>query len=128
MTKYKSQVLHIIRIKYWKVGESGNLPFPIPVLWKIGILLHKQATYSDFIYIEFFLPLPPFPTVDFYPEISPLFMFHVWYKLQTHEERVPNYSLCIWRIVRRARPPRSYMILWGNDHTPPTGDQNCLEG
>ena len=58
-TKYKSQALHIIRIKYWKVGESGNLPFPIPALWKIGILLHKQATYSDFIYIEFFFAPPP---------------------------------------------------------------------
>ena len=35
-----SQALHIIRIKYWNVGRSGN-PSLIPVLW--NILLHKQA-------------------------------------------------------------------------------------
>ena len=47
MTKFESQALHVIRIKYWKAGESGNPRNPpslIPALWNIGILLHKQAT------------------------------------------------------------------------------------
>ena len=43
ITKFKSQVLHIIRIKYQKVGGSGNPPSLIAVLWNMGILLHKQA-------------------------------------------------------------------------------------
>ena len=43
MTKFKSQALHVIRIKYWKAGGSGNPPSHIPALWNIGILLHKQA-------------------------------------------------------------------------------------
>ena len=44
MTKFKSQALHVIRIKYWKAGGTGNPPSLIPALWNIGILLHKQAT------------------------------------------------------------------------------------
>ena len=43
-TKFKSQALHIIKIKYWNAGRSGNPPFLIHVLWNIGILIHKQAT------------------------------------------------------------------------------------
>ena len=43
MTKFKSQALHIIKIKYWNAGRSGNPPSSIPALWNIGILLHKQA-------------------------------------------------------------------------------------
>ena len=39
MIKFKSQALHIIRIKYWKAGG-------IPALWNIGISLHKQATQT----------------------------------------------------------------------------------
>ena len=27
----------------WNAGGSGNPPSPIPALWNIGILLHKQA-------------------------------------------------------------------------------------
>ena len=44
ITKFKSQGLHIIRIKYWKASGSGNPSSLIPALWNIGILLHKQAT------------------------------------------------------------------------------------
>ena len=44
MTKFKSQALHIIRIKYWKASGSGNPPSLIPALWNIGISIHKQAT------------------------------------------------------------------------------------
>ena len=42
ITKFKWQALHIIRIKYWKVGGTGNPPSLIPALWNIGILLHKH--------------------------------------------------------------------------------------
>ena len=42
MTK-KSQAHHIIKIKYRNACRSGNPPSPIPALWNIGILLHKQA-------------------------------------------------------------------------------------
>ena len=38
MTKFKSQALHIIRIKYWKASGSGNPPSLIPALRKIAIL------------------------------------------------------------------------------------------
>ena len=44
MTKFKSQALQYIRIKYWKASGSGNPSSLIPALWNIGILLHKQAT------------------------------------------------------------------------------------
>ena len=43
MTKFKSQGLHIIRIKYWNASGSGSPPSLIPTLWNIGILLHKRA-------------------------------------------------------------------------------------
>ena len=46
MTKFKSQALYVIRIKYWKAGGSGNPPSLIPALWNIGILLNKQATQT----------------------------------------------------------------------------------
>ena len=42
MTKFKSQGLHIIRIKYWNASGSGSPPSLILALWNIGILLHKQ--------------------------------------------------------------------------------------
>ena len=42
MTKFKSQALHITRIRlYCNSGGCGNPPS----LWNIGILLHKQATW-----------------------------------------------------------------------------------
>ena len=44
MTKFISQGLHIIRIKYWNANGSGPHPSFVPALWIIGILLHKQAT------------------------------------------------------------------------------------
>ena len=44
MAKFKSQALHIIKIKYCNAGGSGNSPSLIPALWNIDILLHKQAT------------------------------------------------------------------------------------
>ena len=43
MTKFKSQGLYIIRIKYWNASGSGSTPSLIPAHWNIGILLHKQA-------------------------------------------------------------------------------------
>ena len=42
MTKFKSQALRIIRIKYWNAGGSGNPPSLIPALWNIDILLIKR--------------------------------------------------------------------------------------
>ena len=42
-TKFKSQALHVIRIKYWKAGGSDNPPSFNPTLLNIGILLHKHA-------------------------------------------------------------------------------------
>ena len=39
---FKSQGLHIIRIKYWNATGSGSPPSLNPSLWNIGILLHKQ--------------------------------------------------------------------------------------
>ena len=44
MTKFRSQGLHIVRIKYWNASGIGSPPSLIPALWNIGILLHKQAT------------------------------------------------------------------------------------
>ena len=41
MTKFQSQALHITRLKYWNSVGSGNLPYFIPALWNISILLHK---------------------------------------------------------------------------------------
>ena len=38
MTKFKSQALYIIRIKYWKDSGSSNSPSLIPALRKITIL------------------------------------------------------------------------------------------
>ena len=55
MTKSKQQVLHVIRIKYWKADGSGNPPSLIPALWNIGILLHKQATHQTFWVQEYIL-------------------------------------------------------------------------
>ena len=48
MTKFKSQGLHIIRIKYLNANGSGSTPFlysrPLEHRQKYtGILLHKQA-------------------------------------------------------------------------------------
>ena len=44
ITKFKSQGLFTIRIKFWNASGSGFPPSLIPALWNIGILLHKQAT------------------------------------------------------------------------------------
>ena len=38
ITKFKSQALDIIRIKYWKACVSGNPPFLLTALRKIAIL------------------------------------------------------------------------------------------
>ena len=43
-TKFKPQALHVIVIKYWKVGGSCNPR--IPTLWNKGILLHEQTTHN----------------------------------------------------------------------------------
>ena len=43
MTKFKSQGLHIIRIKYWNASGSDSPPSLIPAHWNIGILHYKQA-------------------------------------------------------------------------------------
>jgi hypothetical protein len=41
VTKFTSQALHVIKIKYKKAGGSGNPDSFIPAqLWNIGILLH----------------------------------------------------------------------------------------
>ena len=47
MTKFKSQALHIIKIKYWKASGSGNPPCLIPALRKIDILgLNNEILYT----------------------------------------------------------------------------------
>ena len=45
ITKFKSQALHIKKIKYWKVCGGGNPPSLIPALWKIAILGLKTKFY-----------------------------------------------------------------------------------
>ena len=68
MTKFKSQALHIIRIKYWKSSGSGNPPSLIPALWKIAILglktkisilfctrLYVYAKTNQFLFTKGFL-------------------------------------------------------------------------
>ena len=52
ITKFKSQALHIIRIKYWKVAGSGNSPSHIPAIWNIGVLLNKKATHPKHFWPE----------------------------------------------------------------------------
>ena len=44
ITKLNLQALHIMRIKYWNGGGSGNRPFVILALLNKYILLHKKAT------------------------------------------------------------------------------------
>ena len=53
MTKFESQGLHIIRIKYWNASGSGSPPSLIPALWNIGTLLHKQAKRTKLLKILF---------------------------------------------------------------------------
>ena len=50
MTKFKSQGLYIITIKYWNASGSGLLPSLIPALWNIGILPHKQAKWRTIMH------------------------------------------------------------------------------
>ena len=56
LTKFKSQALHIIRIKYWKARGSGNPPFLIPALWKIAILGLKMKISILFCTRLYILP------------------------------------------------------------------------
>ena len=48
ITKFESQALHIIAIKYWKASGSGNPPFLIPAFWKIAIYVLKTKFYVLF--------------------------------------------------------------------------------
>ena len=48
MTKFELQALHNIRIKYQKAGWSGNTLFFFLALWKIVILLPKQANSAKY--------------------------------------------------------------------------------
>jgi hypothetical protein len=41
MTKFKSQALHIRRLKHWKASGSGDPPSLLPALQKIDILGQK---------------------------------------------------------------------------------------
>ena len=43
ITKFKSQGLYTINIKYWNASGSGFPPSLIPALQNIGILHHKKA-------------------------------------------------------------------------------------
>ena len=45
ITKFKSQGLYTIKLKYWNANGSGFPPSLIPALWNIDVLLHKQATW-----------------------------------------------------------------------------------
>ena len=46
ITKFKSQALYIIKIKYWKASGSGNPPSFIPALRKIVILGLKTGLWQ----------------------------------------------------------------------------------
>ena len=46
ITKFKSQALHIKKIKYLKASGSGNPPFLIPALQKIAILGLKTGLWQ----------------------------------------------------------------------------------
>ena len=46
MTKFESQDLYIIKIKYWSTSGSGFPPSLMPALQNIGILHHKKAELS----------------------------------------------------------------------------------
>ena len=46
MTKFKSEALHIIRIKCWTASGSGNPPFLIPALRKIALLDLKTGLWE----------------------------------------------------------------------------------
>ena len=48
ITKFKSQALHILKIKYWKASGSGNPPFFISALRKIAISGIKTKFYVFF--------------------------------------------------------------------------------
>ena len=43
ITKFKSQGLYTIKIRYWSASGSGFPPTLIPALRKIGLLHHKKA-------------------------------------------------------------------------------------
>ena len=43
ITKFKSQGLYTIKIKYWNATGSGFPPSLISALWNIGILHYKKA-------------------------------------------------------------------------------------
>ena len=43
ITKFKSQGLYTVKIKYGNASGSGFPPSLIPALWNIGILHHKKA-------------------------------------------------------------------------------------
>ena len=76
MTKFKQQGLHVIRIKYWKAGESGNPPSFIPALLIKGILLHKQATKGKHFCPECICSVAT--NVDFYSLFFSLFSFYTY--------------------------------------------------
>ena len=60
MTKFKSQAVHIIRIKYWKASGCSNTPCLVPALPKIAILGLKTKFYVLFctrLDIEYFFLL-----------------------------------------------------------------------
>ena len=46
MTKFESQALHIIKIKYWIASRSGNPPSLIPAFQKIAILGLKTILWQ----------------------------------------------------------------------------------
>ena len=46
MTKFKSQALHVIEIKYRKASGSGNPPSLIPALRKIAVLGLKTGVWQ----------------------------------------------------------------------------------
>ena len=54
MTKFKSEGLHIIKIKYWKVSGSGNPPSLIHALQKIAILGLKTGLWQWYTGISVF--------------------------------------------------------------------------
>ena len=49
ITKFNSQGLYIMKIKYWNSSGNGFPPSLIPALRNIGILRHKKAKLCTYV-------------------------------------------------------------------------------
>ena len=49
ITKFKSQGIYTLKIKYWNANGSGFSPSLLPALQNIGILHHKKAKLPKYL-------------------------------------------------------------------------------